>query len=555
MQVDTSVKPRRMRLRLVAIQLAIVLCTVLAVALVVLRVEEDRGRELAYDEVRTVAQHFAGMPEVAEWINRPEGPEHLQPLATLARETAGVAFVVVADDDGMRVTHPDPERVGEPVSSGHEDVRAGATFEGMEEGPLGVTFRSKVPVWDGDRVVGSVSVGVARESVRADLLAVVLSFAPWILGAAGVGTVAAALAALYVRRRIYGADPDQMPALLQSRQALLHSVGDAVVGVAPDGAVALVNDEAGRLLGTPQDAVGRPAEDVLPADVASLLAQRPGEPLSRLVLTGERVLLARVRPAHMGGRVAGWTLTAQDRTELRTLLRQLEGQRGLAETLRAQTHEFNNRLHVLSGLLSFGDVDEARRYLEALTDGTGGAGRAALEDASAAALVAAKTSWASEAGVRLQVAEGSAAAPGRVDEDVLTVLSNLVTNAVEAAGDGGRVEVWLQVDDDGTRLRVDDSGPGTAGRSVAELVRWGVSSKENGPGEGMAGGRGVGLALVDRIVARRGGVLQAGDGPRGGARFEASWPDAGAVSDADGADEADDLGAAPVRADGGEGSR
>ncbi len=527
MEVDAPVRPRRMRLRLVAIQLLIVVCTVLAVALVVLRVEDGRSRDLAFAEVRTVAQHFARTPEVVEWINRPEGPEHLQPLADLAQETAGVAFVVVADEHGMRVTHPDPERVGQPVSSGHEDVRAGATFEGVEEGPLGVTFRSKVPVWDGDRVVGSVSVGVPQEEVRADLLDVVLSFAPWILGAAAVGTLAAAGATLYVRRRIYGADPEQMPTLLQSRQALLHSVGDAVVGVAPDGTVALVNDEAARLLGVSQDAVGRPVPETLPEDVAALLAQRPDEPLSRLVLTGERVLLARVRPAHLDGRAAGWTLTAQDRTELRTLLRQLEGQRGLAETLRAQTHEFNNRLHVLSGLLSFGDVDEARRYLETLTDGTGGAGRAALADASAAALVAAKTSWAAEAGVRLQLADGASAAAGCVDEDVLTVMSNLVTNAVEAAGDGGRVDVWMQVDDDGTRLRVDDSGPGTAGRTVTELVRWGASSKDVGAGGGAAGGRGVGLALVDRIVARRGGVLEVGDGPLGGARFEASWPAGG----------------------------
>lgn len=529
---------RSMRLRLLLLQLAIVLFTVLAVALVVLRFEDVRTRDLAFEQVHTVAEEMAQNRDVVRWINEPEAAEHIQPIARLAQRAAGVAFVVVADQDGLRVAHPDPEMIGRPVSSDHGPVRGGETFRGTEEGPLGVTFRSKVPVWDGDEVVGTVSVGVQQSEIRGDLLAVVLGFAPWVLGAAALGTAAAALAARYVRKRIYGAEPEQMAALHQSREALLHSVGDGVVGVDERGVVTLLNDEARRLLDLPSDveAEGRPAREVFEGDVGAMLAGA-GAPDSlgaadspestTLLLAGERILVARLRPALIDGRPAGRTLTLQDRTELENTVRELEGQRSLAETLRAQTHEFSNRLHVISGLLSLGEADEAQQYVRSLTGTRSTAGPVDLEDPSLTALVGAQTAAAREAGVGLSVAEDSHVSAGwRSDEDTLTVVANLLTNAIEAAGDGGQVQLHVDAGAGGTTVRVDDSGPGVDPAVAREVFRWGASTKQDADGRSgavPAGGRGIGLALVDRIVRRRLGQVEVTTSPLGGARFTAAW--------------------------------
>ncbi|WP_431862819.1 ATP-binding protein [Micrococcus terreus] len=540
---------RSMRLRLLLLQLAIVLFSVLAVALVVLRFEDVRTRELAFEQVHTVAEEMAQNRDVVRWINEPEAAEHIQPIARLAQRAAGVAFVVVADRDGLRVAHPDPEMIGRPVSSDHGPVRGGETFRGTEEGPLGVTFRSKVPVWDGDQVVGTVSVGVQQSEIRGDLLAVVLGFAPWVLGAAALGTAAAALAARYVRKRIYGAEPEQMAALHQSREALLHSVGDGVVGVDERGVVTLLNDEARRLLDLPSDvtAEGRPAREVFEGDVGAMLAgaggmfgttgapDSPDSPESpdstdstTLLLAGERILVARLRPALIDGRPAGRTLTLQDRTELENTVRELEGQRSLAETLRAQTHEFSNRLHVISGLLSLGEADEAQQYVRSLTGTRSTAGPVDLEDPSLTALVGAQTAAAREAGVGLSVAEDSHVSAGwRSDEDTLTVVANLLTNAIEAAGDGGQVQLHVDAGAGDTTVRVDDSGPGVDPAVAREVFRWGASTKQDADGRSdaiPAGGRGIGLALVDRIVRRRLGQVDVETSPLGGARFTAAWP-------------------------------
>ncbi|HEY4616395.1 MAG TPA: PAS domain-containing protein, partial [Citricoccus sp.] len=316
---------RRFGRRLLALQVAIVLVTVLAVAAVVLFVQDRYTRERAFEEVDTVATAIAANPDVIAEVNAPDAAETIQPIAHLAERSAGVSFVVVVNRDGLRVAHPDPALIGQPVSSDHGPILSGESFRGVEKGPVGVTLRSKVPIWDGDAVVGSVSVGILQSDIRADLLEVVLGFAPWILGAAALGTAGAAWASRYVRRRIYGAEPEEMAGLHQSRQALLHSVGDGVVGVDEHGTITLANDEARRLLGVTADVEGRPAAEVLDEDVAAmLLSPAPEDETTGFVLAGERILLAKARPARVGQRWIGRTLTLQDRTELEATFRELE---------------------------------------------------------------------------------------------------------------------------------------------------------------------------------------------------------------------------------------
>ncbi|WP_413544150.1 ATP-binding protein [Citricoccus nitrophenolicus] len=526
---------RGRRWRLLTLQVAIVLLTVLAVAAIVLRFEDLRTRDLAFEEVHTVATEIAENPDVVTSVNAPDAAEQIQPIAHLAERVAGVEFVVVVNREGLRVAHPDPDEIGEPVSSDHGPIRGGETFRGTEEGPLGVSLRSKVPIWDEGTVVGTVSVGMLQSEIRGDLLEVVLGFAPWVLLAAGLGTAGAAWASRYVRTRIYGADPEEMSALHQSREALLHSVGDGVVGVDEEGRIILINDEASRLLSVDHLVQGQLAAEVLDPDLAALLVApadsedaAAGEHAERttFALAGERILLARVRPIRAGGRDRGQTLTVQDRTELEANLRELEGHRSLTETLRSQTHEFSNRLHVISGLLSLGEAGEAQDYLRSLTGLSGAPFQHDLSDASLSALVGAKSVVAREAGVGLSLAQECAVDPAwRADDDALTVVANLLTNAIEAAGDGGSVVLDVTAGVGGFAVVVDDSGPGVDPASAQRLFRWGTSTKEDGTGAAQpAGGRGVGLALVDRIARRRHGRVSVAVSPQGGARFRAEWP-------------------------------
>src|SRR5205823_3698236 len=77
----------------------------------------------------------------------------------------------------------------------------------------------------------------------------------------------------------------------------------------------------------------------------------------------DRVLVANRMPICHERRHLGWVVTFQDRTESEALKRQLDDAIGLTETLRAQSHEFANRLHTLVGLVELGRYDEAIQFV------------------------------------------------------------------------------------------------------------------------------------------------------------------------------------------------
>lgn len=513
-----SLSKHRRRAQLLAMQLGIVLGLMGAVSVVILVFEDHRTQEVAFDRVYTVAVQIAAQEAVQSHLGSPDATEVIAPIADLATSVSGVQYVTVANLAGIRVAHPDPERIGEKVSSDHDPVRAGESFRGTEVGPQGVTLRAKEPVWFDGKIVGTVSVGILQSEIRGELLEIVGDVAPWILGAAALGTIASALTARVVRRRIYGVEPEAVAGLLQSQQALLFSVHDGVLGVDSEGRLTLVNDEARRLLGLQGEVVGALAADVLDPTVhAQLSSEAPEAEQTQYVLAGERILVATRREALAGGQSLGRTLTLQDRTEMESTLRELKGQRSLADALSSQAHEFANRLHVLSGYLSFGEPGEAAAYLERISGVVRGVDAGILKDPALSGLVGANAAGAREAGVRLLVDPGSETEPGwRADEDTLTVVGNLLSNAIEAAGDGGAVRLLLSAGPDRLMICVEDSGPGIAADAVEEIFRRGVSSK--------AGvGRGIGLALVDRVIRRRAGTVSVATGELGGAKITVQW--------------------------------
>lgn len=516
---------RRFRAQILLLQLGIVLLSVLIVAIAVMRVELSRVEKVAFDRVGTVAEEIAELPTVqAALADRGRNTVPIiTPVAHLAESVSGVDYVTVADLNGIRVAHPDPSLIGLPVSSDHDLIREGQSFRGVEMGPVGMTLRVKEPIYSGDKIVGTVSVGILQSKVRADLVEMVGVFAPWIIAAVAVGTVMATLAARQVRR-IYGVTPEQVNTLLQAQEAVLHGVGDGVLGVDQWGRISLLNGEARRLLGLPANAVGQTADDLLDADVVRLLhSEQEQRELTQNVLSGERILIATRREARVGARYYGYTLTLKDRTELENTLRELRGQRSLTDTLRAQAHEFTNQLHLISGLISIGEVEEASGHLERFSGMQKQSSERALTDPVLSALLNAKQAVAREAGVKLQLHPGSATEAGwECDDDAMTVAANLMANAIEAAGDGGMVDVRINAGSRGVRIVVGDSGPGIAPEDRSRIVELGFSSKEN-RGDN-AHGRGIGLTLIDRIVTRRGGVLQIGDSDQGGAEVIVAWP-------------------------------
>jgi sensor histidine kinase regulating citrate/malate metabolism len=186
----------------------------------------------------------------------------------------------------------------------------------------------------------------------------------------------------------------------------------------------------------------------------------------------------------------------------------LQEERAAADLLRIEAHEFENRMHVVSGLIELGHYDEARSFLDAAPQKDSGE---RIAEPMVDALVAAHSEVAAREHVTLDLdAMSDVPADWPVNDDDLLVVANLVTNAVEATGFGGTV--WLLIEgegDDALHIRVEDDGPGFQ-HEEGELMRRGFTTKSDGDRHG------IGLASVGRVVAERDGRIDFGDSERGG---------------------------------------
>lgn len=511
--------------QLLVMQIAIVLAVLAAAGMLAFHLQQQQIRSTYADRVLEMARSLAQQPDVQEAYASADPALDLQPLAELVRSAAGAEFVVFTDTSGVRFSHPDPEKIGRRVSTDPSIALGGAEFVGTETGTLGVSLRAKVPVRDASgKIAGQVSVGILESELSSDLAGVLPGLVAWLTGAAFLGVLGAVGVTRLVRRRIHGLEPEEIAELLQARDAMLHGIREGVVAVDDRGRLALVNDEAIRLLGLEEDPTRQAAEEVLDQDDLLPLLRLQEDVSDRLVLVGERVLVVSSTAARVEGRDVGRVLVLRDRTELTEALRALEGQRTITDALRAQAHEFSNNLHVLSGMIELGRSQDAIGFIERVGGGTGtisGAAVRHVEDTAVAALMLAKTATAREKGMILRLDPASEVAEGAGD-DVVTIVANLVDNALEASGAGGLVELLVQYFADGRVLvRVSDNGPGVPDGTREQIFLLGVSTRA---AISEHQGRGIGLALVGRIVARRGGSVTVGDRPGGGAVFTVDLP-------------------------------
>lgn len=469
-----------------------------------------------------IARVIAAAPAVREEVARdnrqlPSVEElaqgYLQRLATQVEQGTHVLFVVITNDKGIRLTHPNREELGKPVSTDPAVALSGREEVVQQTGTMGPSVRAKVPVLtvDSAQVVGEVSVGMSTSSVygllRNEYRFAALTGGPALL----VGVVLSALLARRWREQTLDLQPTEMTELVRTQEAVLHGIGEGVLASDPDGNITFVNDEASRLLEI-ESATGHPVDQIgLTPRVLEVL--RSCDPAPTLATVGERILVVSARPVSREGRDLGTVLVVRDRTDVESLTRQLDAVQLMSTVLRAQRHEYANRLHLLNGLLHSGRSAEASRYLEELL-GSGPLGSAlpgidTIRDAYLQAFLAAKAAGVREAGVTLRIGENTWV-PGRLvlPVDVTTVLGNLLDNAIDAARTGTSgtklVEVELLQSDSTLHMTVADSGDGVGPGLAEHIFDEGTSTKTQSD---LPGGRGIGLTLSRQIARALGGEI------------------------------------------------
>jgi two-component system CitB family sensor kinase len=480
-----------------------------------------------------LAETLASQPSIIDAVVHGLPGGQAQSLAMAARHRTGALFVVITNAQGIRYSHPHSWMIGLPVQDdpeppASESFRTGKPWVGIQSGTLGPVAAGKTPLKDRGRLVGEVSVGFSMGKVSRQLATTLPSLAIYLLGVLAVGVLAALGLARRLKRQTFGLELGEIAGLLQEREAMLHGIREAVLGYDRGEQVILANDAAQRLLRLPPDFLGRPLQELLPPGRLGAIVRGEISGSDLLVLANDRVLVVNRMPIELEHRRhLGWVVTFHDQTEPESLKRELDEAIGLTEALRAQSHEFANRMHTLVGLVELGQYGEAIRFVtdvsearDALTEQL----KAAIRDPKMVALTLAKSSLAEERGVQLRVADDC-----HVDADltditaVLTVTGNLIDNAIEATAQaqapGPRwVELTVVSAGENLMIRVRDSGPGVPDDMREAIFTDGFTSKSSPTGAR----RGLGLALVRQITERRGGMVSVGRD--GGAVFTAVLP-------------------------------
>lgn len=519
--------PRRMFAQVLLMQVAIAAGVAVLATGLFLAPLSDQLDDQAMRRALSIAQTTAAQPQIAQDLAHTPatvgGP--VQREAERIREATKAEYIVVMDRRGVRWSHPTPGEVGRTVSTDPGQALAGHEVMQIDNGTLGRSARGKVPLRDSDgKIIGAVSVGIAYDSVRARLLHTIPELFAYAGGALAVGALAAWLISRRVQRQTRDLAFSDISALLAEREAMLHGIREGVVALDRTGRVRLLNDEAGRLLGIGDEAVGRSLDEALgEGRTTDVLAGRvTGTDL--LTVRGQRVLVANRMPTEDGGAVA----TLRDRTELEQLGRELDSTRGLIDALRAQDHEHANRMHTLLGLLELEMYDDAVEFVgEVVGDHRDTAEQVAekIQDPLLAALLVGKATVAAERGVALGLADRTGLPDRLIDpRGLVTIVGNLVDNALDAvAGTAhARVEVELRAEGRTAILRVRDTGPGIPEEQRELIFTEGWSTKKP-PAHRE---RGIGLSLVRRLAERQGGSAAVGEAAGGGAEFTVVLPEA-----------------------------
>ena len=513
-------------------QLVVVAVVLVAVAAVSVTQSTKEFRDVRGQRMIAVAENLASTPIVRERFADPFAALTIAPDVDRAVALSGAGIAEIIDPTGVIRVSSDPSRIGRTLNLAGSGAREGRAWFGDLDIDGVHSLAGQVPINDINGVVlAIVSVSERYPSVWQLLSGAGERLLVYLGLGAVLGMVASWLLSRRIKRQTRGLEIAEIAGLAEHREALLHSIREGVLAVNNDGVITVLNDSARDLLDVTPDAVGRRADEVgLDRAVTEfLLSGGTGRAAQSdvVIVTRSRVLALNRRLATSQGKTIGTVTTMRDSTELASMQGQLSSHKSVTDTLRAQTHEFANQLHTISGLVQLGEYDSVHDFVGALTRRRAEISDAVTEhitDPAVAALLIAKTSLAAESGVTLRITENShlAALDPALATDVITLLGNLIDNAVDVSEGTAHARVTVHIDDpSGMTVSVTDSGPGVPKHLRDEIFARGVTSKPDVPG-----GRGIGLALVRLVSSQLGGTVEVTDAPAGGARFSVTLPPA-----------------------------
>ena len=476
----------------------ILICTVFITSFFFLSQWLDSLRFQMSSQAMDLAETLSRAAQIRENISSPNGDIIIQREMERIRLHTRIQSIQIANVEGLIYAHSLESEIGKRTGNPllRMVLESGEAARREERSLTSPSFQAAAPIYHRGILSGAVLVELSYGRIYQENRRNIMIIAAVALITLGCGIVLARLLSTNIKKSIFGLEPVEIARLLTQQDLILSTFDLGVVFSDQDGSTSMINPAARKLLGlSPED------KDIR----IGPFEEGPREYQSR----NGRVLLCRSYPViDHHKEEAGRVTVFEDLTEARRRAEELTGMRQLTSALRAQNHEFLNKLHSISGLIQLKEYDEALRFI---SDAAGHRGELTavlthrIREPAIAGLLLSKYNRAAEARITVTIDEESclsSSSPFITPQDLSTILGNLLENAYEElrGKNGGEIFIGIYEGEHSLQCCVEDNGRGIPDHIRENLFRRGVSTK----GES----RGIGLALVKEIIDRLGGTIQ-----------------------------------------------
>jgi two-component system CitB family sensor kinase len=464
-----------------------------------------------------VAKMIAHSEEIVNALETKDPDDHIAPYADLLlKNLAQVDYIIVVDRDGIRYSHPNPDMIGETFVGGDEArvAQEGETYISEATGTLGKALRAFAPIYDSKNQteIGFVAVGTLTDHIETAKNTAILYIILISLGALVVGIIGAFVLSNNIKKILLGLEPDEISKLYTEKMGMLEAIHEGLIAIDNLGQITLINDAAINILkfGNKYDKnnlIGHNLDEVIPNTEMIKILKTGNSEFDQEQRIDTTIIVTNRIPIMNEGKIIGAIASFRDKTQVTKLAEELTGVKKLAWSLRAQNHEFMNKLHTISGLIQLEEYDEALAFISEVAKSRNNISDILtnnIKNPYISALLLSKYAKAEECRVKLIIDEASQLGQlpmAMRTEDIVSIIGNLVENSLDEVKNDGTGTVYIKIlaDDKDLTIQVQDNGSGIAPENWDKIYSQGFSTKKDQ--------RGNGMFIVKNIIDEFGGTI------------------------------------------------
>ncbi|WP_338447713.1 sensor histidine kinase [Niallia oryzisoli] len=472
------------------------------------QIEENKGR-MALEISKTVSF----IPTIIDAFDTNDPAKTIQPLAEKIRKETGAEFVVIGNKDGVRYSHPIPSKIGKKMTGGDNEwaINEGDYYISKAMGTLGPSIRGKSPILNKNgEVIGIVSVGFLLEDVKEQVLNNISKVLLVSLIALIISLIGSSLLGRNIRKDTLGLEPYEIAALYKEKNAVLHGVKEGILAINKKGYITMMNQPAKRLLRIHRSVRDNKVDGLFPSEYLYEVLRTGNPQVDKEMVWNDKTVIVNCTPLFDEQGVSGVVASFRDKTEIQQMVNTISEVNRYSEDLRAQTHEFTNKLYVLSGLLQLKEYEQAVEMIQQETKVLQVQNSVVfnqIKDPKVQAILLGKLGKASEKKIEFEISTDSylETLPSHINlSSLIVIIGNMIDNAFEAVSGIDSAKVQFFTTDIGSDIifEIADNGKGIDEHDIPRLFDRGYTSKKSDLP------RGYGLSNAEEAVLEMNGMIE-----------------------------------------------